>query len=683
MSGVVLLELMAEGLVGIEALARVPMVPGINHWPEDDKHLTAMEALQSLLLHTGDVAQRTAPGATQARAALTLRARNGQQYRLLYDVTKQARALQRQQGNAYVVVTSDAREVQQALTAELGLPPTPAWRALFHIATSTAASAQSALPNEEAPAAAKPAAKSQRHVPGFDDAEPSMPAARPDFSADDDDDVPTHLRGLSIRQLQQRLDAMDAAAGARARLEQLGFEVEGAQRRIEQLERELKPYFAAQQEQRALVEEAGSFAALLTLPEDFLMRVQRYEETNANHAALQARLQTQQEKVMIQAARMSTEVSGLRQRPAFQDDADAGAGDVRVQEAKPLVAAAQLPTVRYGVLVGVLAMGIGAVGFFSAPMLRYVAFLNIPAFGVALFGALQLLRELEHGASLRLKVARLHRERKQSNDALLAVRTDTARALQRGGFSMEQLDEVVQLAMRRDQVAAARVAVEKRLDEYASPAFQRLLDEHARKVAEVTELQRELQAGGADAAGALDADREKAAIEKRLARLREPTANPATLQKAATPAPVARVPTPPPTAVVARYPDVAVDVVRALQDVLFVGADDICKQLHPRAQQVLGALSSNQWTDIELTPQHSTAVRADGSRSRTGELSANDRDVIQLALRMAAAELAARAGRGMFMVDASCLQQVTTAPMAQRALQFLEQHAQVVVFGNR
>ena len=53
---------------------------------------------------------------------------------------------------------------------------------------------------------------------------------------------------------------------------------------------------------------------------------------------------------------------------------------------------------------------LAAVGSFASEGLRWVAFLNIPAFGAAVFGGIRLLSGLEEGASFRLKLARVDSE---------------------------------------------------------------------------------------------------------------------------------------------------------------------------------------------------------------------------------------------------------------------------------
>ncbi len=268
----------------------------------------------------------------------------------------------------------------------------------------------------------------------------------------------------------------------------------------------------------------------------------------------------------------------------------------------------------------------------TAMGLRYVALLDIPAFGWAAWVALGWVSALEgHGRLGRRRNIVEDHERKVL-EGFDRESADVRAALKALGVAgIPELQEALnRLSDARSAAAGAR---ERREELEARPGTRSAQEEKARVEAEL----RDAEAGlAAETGGYLRAPR---SVEAELQRLESEAASPE-------PEPV---PAPPEPALPAADP--LRELMQAAAKELGGSPAAAVRSLQAKASQVIQALSGNRITSLGVDDRGNLLVQAGGRSSSAGSLAPADRDLAFLALKLAVIERALAAGKVVALAD--------------------------------
>jgi hypothetical protein len=646
-----LVELVVQGLVGAPDLVRVPFNPGVTALPATARERLYSRVVLDLLYPKGTeptLADLDVPTA-QSRVAIVVVGRDNVRYRLLQDVHTGRRALQRMNGDKAEPVTNAANEISQAVTATIGFPTEDVLRELLWCVKED-------LPSrKEAPRAAKKSSSKKGEKKKEPKSDKPLP---PGFS---DEGAPVVDRaGQSDAQLKMRLADIDAQLKAAEGIKDVEFEIDGLQKKVFEIEAKLRPMTTLRQNLERAEQAMNRFHSIETVPEDLPEMAERLRKAQGDHAQSVVRFDEERERLVESS----------------------GAVDRRGRGVSPMVVAQADPLVRYGVIAGGAAVLLGLLGAAAFPPLQWAAFLDIPAFGVALFGGIRVLSELERGVSVKRRVERIDVERKKLDDRLQIEEEQLKSILQRAGFAMEQLADV------EDQLKA-RVEVQEQLEMSRANLAQAeqggdagtLEREQAELQSRIRALEEKLQ-GGNSGYGMADLQAEKAELEA-LLRGEQP--------KGAMAAPFEAEPEPEEQE---EEEEEAVEVVDACKrqldlarDILMApSVEDIVNQVKGRAAQIITALTDGRYKEIRFTGRgESSLVDAAAEKPISfGQLPPFDRDLAYLALKIALVEVIVKRGRLPVVFDRGLDALADTkAPMLKNMLQFIAQSTQVVCLSEK
>jgi hypothetical protein len=682
-----IVEVVLQGVTGTAGLSRwplaVPPAGGVVVVPVTERDaLVARAAFELLAGITDDskIASALIDGAEAHRAGVVVVGRDQRRYRVLWDLKAGRRALQVQNGEKYDVITTTQSEIQQALTATVGFPQSDALREVFFAFVEDMPSKRRDVvvdersgKNARAPGAEKPL------PPGFGDAAPARAKSDkplpPGFDIDAAPARASRWAGKPEAMLRARLQEIEALRKNTKDVGALEFELDGLQKKIFELDARRKPLLDATHALDGIGAQLTALSHLDNLPADFLEQSTTLQKHTAEHNQARDRLGAERARLIETADHLSDEVSGLRQRGG----------------PRPLAAAQHNPFVKSGVLAGVGAIFVGAVGGFAVDALRYVALLDIPAFGVAVFGGVRLLSDLEEGASVRMKLARLDREQKSLDDKFAIDKELMLRLLERAGVKAEGLGEVQALWRRRADLQAQREAAQRTLDDLtAAGDAATLAAEVEQASARMRELEEELaNAGQSDGGAAAALDEEVRELEELLGA--EPSSSserkPTLDELFGPPSNSGRLPAAPeaPAPVVAVAVDVGQRIARIASDLLVATLDDTCTRLAPRASQMVNALTDRRFREVRFGAKAEVSVvdSVAGEALPFTQLPPGDRDLVVLALRLSVVEAYTKASPGqnrMPLVFDRTFDAfpVEKAAMFVRVMQFIAQGTQVI-----
>jgi hypothetical protein len=563
---VLLLEIAAQGVKGaLPASGRAALRPGYNVVAADG---AALRRLVDALLHPaagdGEALARAASASAALRAGLTLSGDDGATWRLVRDF--RAAAAPRSDAAA------PSREQLQRYD--------PATRVFSTVSTELAAVAER-LARLGAPGRARLAALLA--VSAGD-----VPSRR--------NVAPAPARRVDPAQGRARLDALRAELERSRDADQLQYRLDGLQTRLFKSEEALKDG----ERVRAAREAADAGLAELA-------RVAQAEERLGDAAAQLAawdRANARREEAAGKAAEEREALPPAAVPPAWRD-----------------------PRVWGAVGAGVAAIAVGAAGS-GTPGLRYVALLDIPAFGVAAWLGLRWISRLEEGerAGRRRRVLdELERKAGEQHER------DTAAV--REALAIAQLPSVAELRDALARLGEARAAAAdagRRAAEWeASEAVRDAREARGRLEEEIREVESRL----AGAAGGFV--RDPRSVEAEIARVEAELAAPA-----------------PEPAVAAE--GAAGEPVRAALDAAAaqLGGDpaDRRRELATRAAQFAAAMSA-QRVALGLADSGAVAIVAGGRAEPEARAAAGDRDLAWAAVRLAAVERALAAGGAVALVD--------------------------------
>ncbi len=582
-----LLEVAAQHVRGLSPSARTALPRGYVavQSPQSSAETggpLALGGLLAALLYPdgrGGDAAFAVPGAAQARVALTFVGGDGQTYRLVRQLGG-AGALQRlDPSGAFAEITRDSQQLGQYLRAQAQLPPRSVFEGLFVFSPAQ-------LPSRAS------GARSAASASGPEASGGGRAAARAEPLAE--------AGPVDAVEVAARIAALEKELEVSARIDRLQFRQDALVGETFELEERLKGVGAIR---AALAEAEASFQAAPTaqtlgLPHDIEERIARYPAQVQRFEEAMARLEAEREEGLHAA-----ELAAAAPEPFWRD-------------AKFVGAAA----------VGVLCL---AGGLFADGALRYLALLDIPAFGVAALVALKWvddLRDSQQGE--RREGMRAARERKV-REAFEAEARPVKEAMKR--LSVEQPQEVLDLLTRR-ALYAARVE-ELKLELAAAEADPAYVEaarglERLRREAEELGEQMQAMAGGYV--------RDPREIERELARAKE-----SLIPRAQVPAAVEDSPASVEEGVAA-YEDPAPKLLALAADAAYVEAAEVAAAVKGRAGQYLTALSDRRWSGLELDGRgRARLVGAEGA-VEAGRAGAAELDLAYLALRLTLVEWLAK-----------------------------------------
>jgi hypothetical protein len=573
-----LLEFAAQGVRGVApAGGRATLRPGYNVVAADGPALRRL--LEALLLpdaRDGDALPRAAagPAAAPLRAGLTFVGNDKVTYRLVRDFAAGCQ-LHRfdQERRAFALVAGDLAAVAQALRAPaLGVPPAQRLHALLSLS----------------------AAELPSRAGGGLSVGPSLAPQR---------------SSLSPEQARRRIEALRGELEKARVAEKVQYQLDGLQARTFKLEEALR---AGQRLEDDLGRAEGARAEL----EPVAAAAAAMGDPAARFAAFERAAGKREEAL----ARVAAEREAL-------------AGAEARGRPEPFW---RLPEFWAGAGGGAIALLVAALGARALPDLRYVALLDIPAFGWSAWVALGWIGQLEAWERIarrrrivddwEAKVeAQFARDSAEVNAALAALQ------LQKPGELKEAL---ARLAAADAAVAAAREALERWR---AEPGTRTASEEKARVEAEQRDLEAKL---GEEAGGFV---RDVRSIEAELQRLEAEAAAPA----AAAPAPASASAAPAPAA--------GGEPLRALleRSAAELGGTPAAavRAVSAKASQALSGLSFQRLQALQADDRGNVTVQTAGRLVPSMTLPPADRDLVFLALKLALLEHALAGGRGVALLE--------------------------------
>jgi hypothetical protein len=564
-------EFALQGVRGFLPSVRISLRPG--YWTLLPKAPgVPLVGLASALLFPdgrgGDTAFAT-PG-QESRAALWFSARDGGTYRVMRDLGRGG-ALHRVNASTRVhdLVTEDPAEMVQFLRGQVGLPARSVYEQLFTFTPGQ-------LPSKRPP-------KGGRALP-----------ARPGFQQSP---VTTPEPPLDVPAAKARIAELTKELALAAEVEKLQFRLDGVAAQVFQLELRVKgvqSVDAAVAEARAAFEAAPS-PRNLGLPDDVVAQAR-------NHAVLMA-------KCDEALARLETE--------RHLDAATAP------PDALPITRDSRFWT---GVLLGTATLLGALLG--SGPW-RYLALLDIPAFGLACLVALKHVEDVQWSEYAVRKSERLAEREKKIRDQF-EFETQPLRSAMKA-VGVEKPEDLVAALAQREELWNRVLQLEGQLTQAKEAP------EHVAASTQLAELRTEQEAINARLLERGSYVRDARDVERELARLKEGIARSRTSgAPAPVPARAARTPEP-----VETLEDPIPAVLNPAADLLALDIPGLVALVQERWGQYASALTERRVEHIEVDTSGHAFVVVGGRRLGVGVLSARDLDWVYLALRLTVIEKSA------------------------------------------
>ncbi|MFZ5467871.1 MAG: ATP-binding protein [Myxococcota bacterium] len=563
-----ILELAVQAVRGFSISGRVALKPGYSVLQAGAGPTPLPQLISALVFNDGrgGDAAFIAPGAKAGKAGLTLLGNDQATYRLVRELGG-AGALHRlnQATTQFEVVTQDAAETSQVLRAQAGMPPKTTFEQLF---TFQSDQFPSRRPKPKGGTAAKAAPKM------------GLAGQQPVEAASD------------LGAAQARLTELQKEHALSKDVDQLQFKLDGVASQMFELEGKLKQtqgLKAAVQEAQASYAQAPTPKSL-GLSEDILARLDRYPQLVQRRDEALARLEAEKE----QAAQSSgpTWVEPLWRDPRFLG----------------------------GAIAGALFLGLATQ---LQGYLRYVALLDIPAFGFAALVALRWVEDLQASTRTSRKGDFLVAREKKIHDDFQAEAAQVKAALH--AAQVETVEELREVLAMRDRYAHKLEELKAQLREYeqnpeyasAAAAYQQLKTEQENINAQL------LERGGGYVRDVREVEREIARVKESIGKARAPAA----------PAPGASSKAP-----VDTFEDPSPALMMLGADLFTCDVPALHRLLKERAVQYLSALTDRRYHDLEVDKDGKAFVLAPERKVSASELPGKDLDMLYLALRLTLVE---------------------------------------------
>lgn len=616
-----ILEVAAQNVRGFSPTVRAALKPGYNIVKPPSNTLPPIGQVAIALCFAdgrGSDAAFLAQGATAGKAGLTLFGNDSATYRLLRQLGG-AGALHKlnAQTQKFELVSEDAAEIGQFLRSQVGLPSRGAFEQLFCL---TAAQLPSRRP-KKAPAPAKAPEAPQRTI-----SRDNIPV----MAADD------------VGSAEKRLIELNAELKTARETADIQFQFDGTVSEIYDIERKLK-MLEELKEQAAEAEKSwknAPTAQSLGLPADLIRRAESYHDAVAKRDAELAKL-----------------------KDANEEDLEPFPWE---KGPKKVIPVWMEPNFWYGVGAGVVALVAGAL---LSGWLKYVALLDIPAFGFAGILALQWVEELQkQNFDTRRGGRKANREAKIKEDfeaAALAVE----KAMQL--LDVEKPEEVIARLREKDSSLQAFNQLRAKVETFeADPDYQAKVARLPEVKAENERLNQELVARG----GYMREPRE---IEKDIDRLKLSIQLAKSGQASSAPQPTGAPAAA--GAATAGVEDPSPAILKIVADLLQGDVPTAIAAVRDRALQYFAALTDKRYQAIEFDLEGKGFAHAAGNRISVSDLPPKDADLFALSLRLTAVEkTAAKQKIPVFIEDGLACVDEAKLPLVARMLKHLGTMTQVI-----
>jgi len=503
----------------------------------------------------GDARYASAEGGNTSKAALWIVGRDRATYRILRELGRSG-SLYRVNASTrgHDLVTEEPTEMAQFLRAQVGFPPRGRYETLF---TFTAGQLPSRRPKRSAGPGARPGGAGATPAPET----PIDPA-----------------------QARSRLAELEKELVLSSEVERLQFRADGVSAQVFQLETKVKSVLALEQDlaeaQRGLqqtptVESLGLIPDIVERAKGFSALVARVDETLAR----------------LEADRQLDVVKSPTAAP-LQRDARFWAG-----------------------------MALGAAALFTGATvtgpLKYIALLDIPAFGLAALVALKRVEDLQWAEMAVRRGDRLGDRERLVREQFESEAQPVRNAMKILG--VEQPHEIV-LALEEHGRWAGKVAdLEKRVQS------ARLNPEYIAAATQLAELRAEQESLNARLAEKGSYVRDAREVEREMARMREALA----------PAP-RRVSSPgvPAASGAEGLDDFTTGLMSAAADLLTVDVPTLAARIGERCAQYVSALTERRVEGLEFTYDGQGLARVGGKQIPVSQVAPRDVDWVWLGLRL-------------------------------------------------
>ncbi len=539
------------------------------------------------------------------------------------------------------LVTQDTTDANQFLRGQVGLPPRTTFEQLFCLQAaqlpsrrprggagraSTSGSGMRSLSSPGMPGIHSP---SSPGMPGVHS--PSSPGLRTQSSPG----MLAVMPASDIPAAEAKLRELEKELLFSKEVDNLQFEVDGLNSQVFDIETKLRGTDGLKEKIRAA---EAAWAAEPTpesmgLPQDIVARAERFPKTLARKEEAMARLMSEREVAEEEAARLP-DVEPLVRNPQFWA----------------------------AVAVGVACF---VAGFFFTNAARYVALLDIPAFGFAAMLALRFVDELQHKDFVSRRGEMFVVREKKILEEFEAEAASVRKAME--VFDVDTPKEIPLRLQRREQLGAEvaqlraqLVSVEKH-PEYIEaanqlPVIRQQIELLNAKIAEKGSFVRDIRE-----------------VEREISRLKE------SIQLARNPQMMGGMPGVELSGLDA-LEDPSPVLINLAADVLATNTQAVMGALRDRCVQYFSALTDRRYVGVEWDREgRATVVSASGRRMPLGELPPREVDIFFLSLRLTVVEkLSARVKLPLLVEDALMGVDEAKLPLLARMLKHVGALTQVL-----
>lgn len=603
-----LLELAAQGVKGCSPVTRAALKPGYVVLTPAGSGPVPFSALTVAVFHSEGRGEEAAFGAQpKAKVAYTLQGNDLAAYRLVRELGGPGALQQLNKATQkFETLTSDTLEMGQFIRAQIGVPQKSTFEYLF---TLSAEQFPSRRP-KKAPAS-QAAAK-----PGLSSLQPAQAAG-------------------DLGEAERNLEALQKELALANDIDKLQFQQDGIASQLFELEQKLQ---STEGLKRALAQAEAEYANAPTpestgLPKDIISRAERFPTLMQKRDEALARLEADRE-------------------------ADAGA-PAHIE-----------PLWRDARFMGGLVMGAAflAAGIWMRDgLVRYVALLDIPAFGFAALVALRWVDDLQGSQRAGRKEGMFAIRERKLQEEFEAEAQHVREAMRILG--VESAEGVIEVLARKTALAERVDALRGELRHAESNAeYAGARKKYDRLKAESEALTRRMQqAAGGYIRDPREVEREIERVQKSIALARsgpaaerpaDPTGDAAPAQGCEDPSPMLL--------------SLAADLLQ--QDILAVAA-----LIKDRCAQYVAALTDRRYSGVEWDGAGNASLLAAEGKLAVSAVPAKDADLYFLALKLTLVEKSSAHAKVPLLVD-DVLQQVGDAkvPLVARMLKHLGTLTQVL-----
>jgi hypothetical protein len=536
------------------------------------------------------------------------------------------------------LVTQDTAEANQFLRGQVGLPPRTTFEQLFCLQAAQ-------LPSRRPRGAGRPASTSGLRAhssPGMpalhSPSSPGMPALRSPTSPGMSISSPGVLPASDIPAAEAKVRELEKELVLCKEVDNLQFEVDGLNSQVFDLESKLRGTDGLKEKvrQAEAAWNAEPTPESFGLPQDIVARAERYPRTLARRDEALARLQSEREVADEEAQRLPDVEPLVRNRNFW------------------------------------IAVGVGVAcfiaGLFPKDWVRYVALLDIPAFGFAAVLAMRYVDELQDKDRLSRRGEMFAVREKKILEEFEAEAGPVRKALE--VFDVDTPTDIPPRLQRREQLGAevaqlrAQLVSMEKHPEFVEAAHQ------------LPVLRQQIELLNAKIAEKGAFVRDVREVEREIARLRESIAlarNPQLAAMGMAGADVAGGGMEP-------LEDPGPLVLGLAGDLLATDVPAIIGMMRERCVQYFSALTERRYTSVEWDRDGRTmVVAASGRRIPVGELPPREVDLFFLSLRLTVVEkVSARVKLPLLVEDALAGLDESRLPLLGRMFKHLGTLTQVL-----